>query len=119
MPMRGSRPVPSSRATPGHDPAREASVELAAGADGSLSGISDSDGKASISELRQAIARLAAERDHLRDELIKAQHRIASLERLADEDALTQVANRRAFVRQLARMIAFSHRYGVPASVLY
>jgi diguanylate cyclase (GGDEF)-like protein len=38
---------------------------------------------------------------------------------LADEDALTPVANRRAFVRQLTRMIAFTHRYGVPASVVY
>jgi diguanylate cyclase (GGDEF)-like protein len=55
----------------------------------------------------------------LRDELAKARGRIASLERLADEDSLTPVANRRAFVRQLTRMIAFTHRYGVPASVVY
>ena len=70
-------------------------------------------------ELREAVAQLAAERNHLRDELVKARGRIASLERLADEDALTGVANRRAFVRQLTRMIAFTHRYGVPASVVY
>jgi len=70
-------------------------------------------------ELRDGVARLAAERDRLRDELARARARIASLERLADKDALTPVANRRAFVRQLARMIAFTHRYGVPASVVY
>ncbi len=70
-------------------------------------------------ELRAAVVRLAAERDRLRDELGKARGRIASLERLADEDSLTPVANRRAFVRQLTRMIAFTHRYGVPASVVY
>ena len=70
-------------------------------------------------ELREALARLTAERDRLRDELGKARGRIASLERLADEDSLTPVANRRAFVRQLTRMIAFTHRYGVPASVVY
>lgn len=70
-------------------------------------------------ELREAVARLVAERDRLRDDLGKARHRIAALERLADEDALTPVANRRAFVRQLTRMIAFTHRYGVPASVVY
>jgi diguanylate cyclase (GGDEF)-like protein len=70
-------------------------------------------------ELRQAVARLAAERDRLRDDLGKARNRIASLERLADQDALTPVANRRAFVRQLSRMIAFANRYGVPASVVY
>jgi diguanylate cyclase (GGDEF)-like protein len=70
-------------------------------------------------EIREAVAQLAAERDRLRDELAKARSRIASLERLADEDSLTPVANRRAFVRQLVRMIAFTHRYGVPASVVY
>ncbi len=69
--------------------------------------------------LRELIDRLAAERDRLREELARARSRIASLERLADEDALTPVANRRAFVRQLTRMIGFSHRYGVPASVVY
>jgi diguanylate cyclase (GGDEF)-like protein len=70
-------------------------------------------------EVREAVGRLAAERDRLREELARARSRIASLERLADEDALTPVANRRAFVRQLTRMIGFSHRYGVPASVVY
>jgi diguanylate cyclase (GGDEF)-like protein len=70
-------------------------------------------------ELREGLARLAAERNRLRDELAKARNRISSLERLADEDPLTAVANRRAFVRQLTRMIAFTHRYGVPASVVY
>ena len=70
-------------------------------------------------ELAEIVARLAAERDHLREELARARHRIASLERLADEDALTPVANRRAFVRQLTRVIAYTHRYGVPASLVY
>lgn len=65
------------------------------------------------------VARLTAERDRLRDELARARQQIASLERLADEDALTPVANRRAFVRQLARMIGFADRYGVPASIVY
>lgn len=82
-------------------------------------------GLAGISEdapapgLREAVARLAAEGDRLRGELAEARRRIASLEHLADEDALTPVANRRAFVRQLTRMIAFTHRYGVPASIIY
>ena len=70
-------------------------------------------------ELREAVARLAAERDRLRDELARARGRIVTLERLADEDALAPVANRRAFVRQLTRMIAFTQRYGVPASIVY
>jgi diguanylate cyclase (GGDEF)-like protein len=70
-------------------------------------------------ELRDAIVRLATDRDRMHDDLARARTRITVLERLADEDSLTPVANRRAFVRQLTRMIAFSHRYGVPASVVY
>ncbi|HKS89916.1 MAG TPA: GGDEF domain-containing protein [Stellaceae bacterium] len=69
--------------------------------------------------MRQEITALTAECNRLREDLVKARGRIATLERLADEDALTPVANRRAFVRQLGRMIAFSHRYGVPASLVY
>ncbi len=70
-------------------------------------------------EWRETVTRLAVERDHLRDELAKARARIASLERLADEDSLIPVANRRAFMRQLRRMIAYTHRYGVPAAIVY
>jgi diguanylate cyclase (GGDEF)-like protein len=84
-----------------------------------LSDIPGISGDTVTSELRDAVARLMAERDRLRNRLTEAYDRIASLERLADEDALTLVANRRAFVRQLARMIAFSQRYGVPASIAY
>jgi diguanylate cyclase (GGDEF)-like protein len=80
------------------------------------SGIADD---APASELREAMARLTAERDRLESELAKARGRIASLEHLADEDSLTPIANRRAFVRQLTRTIAVSHRYGVPASIVY
>ena len=65
------------------------------------------------------MVRLTAERDRLRAELAKARARIAALERLADEDALAPVANRRAFVRELTRMISFTRRYGVPASIVY
>ena len=86
---------------------------------GSALGIPGLSEDALTPELREGLARLAAERNRLRDELAKARGRIASLERLADEDPLTSVANRRAFVRQLTRMIAFTHRYGVPASVVY
>ena len=70
-------------------------------------------------EMLPAITRLAAERNHLRDELARARLRIATLERLAYEDALTPVANRRAFVRQLTRMIAYTRRYGASASLVY
>lgn len=83
------------------------------------SGLPGLDAESVSPELRTAVLKLAAERDRLRDDLARARSRIVSLERLADEDALTPVANRRAFVRQLTRMIGFTHRYGVPASVVY
>ncbi len=69
--------------------------------------------------IRDALTRMSAEGDHLRRELEDARAQIALLERLADEDALTPIANRRAFVRELTRMIAFTKRYGVPSSVVY
>jgi diguanylate cyclase (GGDEF)-like protein len=70
-------------------------------------------------EARRTIAKLRAERDAMRRELEDARARIAQLERLADEDSLAPIANRRAFVRELSRMIAFTRRYGPPSSVIY
>jgi diguanylate cyclase (GGDEF)-like protein len=63
--------------------------------------------------------KLLAEVHELRQQLKDSRARITFLERLADEDALTPIANRRAFVRELTRMVAFSQRYGSPASVVY
>jgi diguanylate cyclase (GGDEF)-like protein len=71
------------------------------------------------SHVRDAIMRLMAEVDRLRQELHQSQTRISYLENLADQDTLLPVANRRAFVRELTRMMAFSERYGAPGSVLY
>jgi diguanylate cyclase (GGDEF)-like protein len=70
-------------------------------------------------EVRDELARLRAERQSLQHELRNAQTRITQLERLADEDSLAPIANRRAFVRELSRMIAFTRRYGPPSSVIY
>jgi diguanylate cyclase (GGDEF)-like protein len=110
MPRRASKPADGGADT--LRPRRTRGAGLAV----HLLGIS---GDALSPELREAVGRLAAERDRLRDELGKARGRIAALERLADEDSLAPVANRRAFVRQLTRMIAFARRYGVPASIVY
>lgn len=65
------------------------------------------------------VARLRAEREAMQRELDEARARIVQLERLADEDSLAPIANRRAFVRELSRMIAFTRRYGPPSSVIY
>lgn len=69
--------------------------------------------------VRAAIMQLMAEVDRLRQDLRQSQARISYLENLADQDTLLPVANRRAFVRELTRMMAFSERYGSPGSVLY
>jgi diguanylate cyclase (GGDEF)-like protein len=69
--------------------------------------------------VRQALMGLLGEVDRLRRELDESRNRIAFLERLADEDSLMPIANRRAFVRELSRMMAFAQRYGTPASVVY
>ena len=66
-----------------------------------------------------AMAGLLAEIDRLRDELDKAKARSTHLERLADEDALMPVANRRAFMRELSRLVALAQRYDSESSILY
>jgi len=70
-------------------------------------------------KVRDALMQLMAEVDSLRRELEQIRARIEYLERLADQDSLAPVANRRAFVRELTRIMAVSARYDVPASVVY
>jgi diguanylate cyclase (GGDEF)-like protein len=69
--------------------------------------------------VRQAMLALLAEIDQLRRDLTDARGRIDFLERLADEDPLVPIANRRAFLREVTRMIGFGQRYGTPASIVY
>lgn len=70
-------------------------------------------------KVRGAIDRLLAEVQQLRARLSGAQKRIVHLEALADNDPLAPVLNRRAFVRELARMSAFAERYEAPGSIIY
>jgi diguanylate cyclase (GGDEF)-like protein len=69
--------------------------------------------------VRRAFTALMAEVAQLRRQLDDAYSRISYLEKLADEDPLMPVVNRRAFVRELTRMMAFSQRYGVASSIIY
>jgi diguanylate cyclase (GGDEF)-like protein len=70
-------------------------------------------------KVRAAIQELMAEVDRLRQELDSARERSDRLERLADEDALVPVINRRAFVRELSRVMSFSQRYGTPSTLIF
>ncbi len=67
----------------------------------------------------RALTALMAEVEQLRHELEDARLRIGYLEKLVDEDPLMPVVNRRAFLRELSRMMAFAQRYGVAASIIY
>ncbi len=65
-----------------------------------------------IMTLKEEVARL-------REELNNNRGRIQHLERLADQDSLLPVYNRRAFVRELTRAISMTERYGAPSTVIY
>jgi diguanylate cyclase (GGDEF)-like protein len=70
-------------------------------------------------KVRTALMALMAEVARLREEIAKSHGRIEHLEKLADQDSLLTVYNRRAFVRELTRVISIAERYGTPSSVLY
>jgi len=70
-------------------------------------------------KVRAAIMRLMEEVETLRRELEQSRQRITYLEQLADQDALAPVANRRAFVRELSRIMAFAERYNTESSLIY
>jgi len=82
----------------------------------SIAGLNESELSPAV---RAALAALMEEVERLRRELDRSRRRIEYLERLADEDTLLPVANRRAFVRELSRMMSFGERYGITGSVLY
>lgn len=70
-------------------------------------------------KVRAAIMTLMQEVDSLRQQLEQTKGRLGHLEKLADQDTLLPVANRRAFVRELSRIISYSERYKAPSSLVY
>jgi len=69
--------------------------------------------------VRAAIMRLMGEVDALRQELANHRRRLAEIECDADQDVLLPCFNRKAFVRELSRILSFVERYGLPASLVY
>ena len=55
----------------------------------------------------------------LKAELAQTQARLAEVELLADRDPLAPVLNRRAFLRELHRTLAYCQRYGADASLVF
>jgi diguanylate cyclase (GGDEF)-like protein len=70
-------------------------------------------------KVRTAIIGLLRDVDQLRQELEVNRAQLLILEKLADQDAMVPMANRRSFVRELSRMISYAQRYEVPSSLLY
>lgn len=119
---RRSGTVSSVRAA---SPATRAS---AAGAAGSVTGTRQIADTASIMgvpeaeltpKVRDALMTLMSEVDALRRELTTMKGRLEAVQQEADTDSLVPVLNRRAFVREMSRMISFSERYKTPASVVF
>lgn len=65
-----------------------------------------------LGDLRSRVERLSVE-------LAEARAHAARQEGLAHEDALTGVLNRRGFLRDLTRSIAYGARYDAPAALLF
>jgi diguanylate cyclase (GGDEF)-like protein len=70
-------------------------------------------------KVKNAIMTLMAEVDHMRSELEIAHRRISELEKQADQESLIEISNRRAFVREMKRMISYSDRYGINSSLIF
>ncbi len=70
-------------------------------------------------KVRAAIMTLMSEVDRLRRELEQSHRRFQELERDANADPLVPVLNRRAFVREMSRIVSFASRYDMPASLVY
>lgn len=69
--------------------------------------------------VQHAILSLMQEVESLRQELDRTNRRLREMEDVADTDALLPIPNRRAFVRELSRMISFAERYGTPSTLMF
>ncbi len=69
--------------------------------------------------VQKAILGLMEEVDTLRRELDFTNRRLREMEDIADTDALLPIPNRRAFIRELNRMISFAERYGTPSTLVF
>lgn len=66
-----------------------------------------------------ALAGLMAEIKSLKSEQVLLQQRLREAEGLADMDPLSQVLNRRGFLREMQRSMALAERAGLAASIVF
>ncbi len=69
--------------------------------------------------VRDALMALMAEVEQLRRDAKKMHQRIREAEKLADHDVMLPILNRRGFMTELTRVIAFGRRYKEPAGLAY
>ncbi|MDO8288510.1 MAG: GGDEF domain-containing protein [Parvibaculum sp.] len=69
--------------------------------------------------VRDALMSLMSEVDKLRRDVEKMRTRIREAEKLADHDPMLPVLNRRAFMAELGRVVAYARRYKEPAGLAY
>ncbi len=112
------------RARPGSIPRQDQATGTASPGEGSR-GVENVAAVAGIPQTEltpqvcSTLARFMRDVHGLREELERAQARIHQLEQLADQDPLVPLINRRAFVRELSRVMALVERYGGRGGVLY
>jgi diguanylate cyclase (GGDEF)-like protein len=113
-----ARPARSATAAYGRRAEGAPSPDAAEGAPpaASVLGISEAE---FTPRVRDAIMGLMSEVDNLRRELAQTRARLDEAEKTADQDHMLPLLNRRAFVRELTRYIAFADRYNTPASLIY
>lgn len=65
------------------------------------------------------VSKLKQEVEALRAQLSEAREKVLQLKELADQDPLIEIMNRRAFVRELSRMMASVERHNLKACLVY
>lgn len=111
-----ARPAAAARRTGAAAPVGQSNTARPVADVSSIGGIPEAE---LTPKVQAAITMLINEVQSLREQLHQAQQRVGYLEKLADEDTLVPIANRRAFVRELSRMVAYAERYGTGSSILY
>lgn len=70
-------------------------------------------------KVREAILSLVEEVQSLRGEVSAMRSALAEAQGLADQDALLPLYNRRAFLREMSRVMAFAERYQTNAALIF
>lgn len=84
-----------------------------------INSLRNSDGRSTEANVTELRPDLAEENRRLRATIDEMQGRLSELEKLADCDTLTPLPNRRAFLREVERVLRQVERYGTPAALLY